>query len=387
MGPTSLTAWAFAWHPLGMKTYPLLLVLALAVAPAVARADAPAFATLVEDRANLLALTQGWSRLMPARGDDPARAALRARLEQLQAGVNRPEATHEELRRHRADFTRLQQDIMAYLYQAYPRDAGTSYREFAAGAEIVAGEYALREQPRAREAAARLESLRPRLARGLTTEPAAFFDGSGSASFRLAADAPRPIAPVVAKAPARVRAPEPPAAQGAARYAALRAALLARGVDARIIDTAIAEGLRQRVDPAIVLSVIEQESRFRRTAYNRGSGCVGLMQLDPATARDMGVRDASMLYDIRTNIRAGVRYLNWIANDFFRLNLDLSDVERVSAVRLQQVLAAYNWGIGNVQRVVRRSGAAALEAVAPRETRNYISEIPGRIAAWASSFF
>ncbi len=369
-----------------MKTYPLLLVLSLAPVASVAVAEEPVFASLVEDRADLLALTQGWSRLMPARGDDPARAALRTRLEQLQAGVNRPEATPEELRRHRADFTRLQQDIMAYLYGAYRRDADTSYREFVAGAESVAAEYALREQPRAREAAARLESMRPRLARGLTTEPAAFFDGSWTPAFRLAADAPRSLAPAIAVTPAPAPAPRV-VPQGAARYAALRATLLARGVDARIIDAAISEGMSQRVDPFIVLSVIEQESRFRRTAYNRGSGCIGLMQLDPATARDMGVRDASMLYDIRTNIRAGVRYLNWIANDFFRLNLDLSNVERVSAVRLQQVLAAYNWGIGNVQRVVRRAGAAALETVAPRETRNYISEIPGRIATWAASFF
>jgi soluble lytic murein transglycosylase-like protein len=126
-------------------------------------------------------------------------------------------------------------------------------------------------------------------------------------------------------------------------------------------------------------------------AHNRGSGCRGLMQLAPATAEDIGVRGAvanpGLLYDVNTNIRAGVRYLNWIANSFFRMNQDLSDVSRVPRERLNQILASYNWGIGNVRNVVRRYGAAALERVAPRETRDYISEIPGRIRSWVGSFF
>ncbi len=172
---------------------------------------------------------------------------------------------------------------------------------------------------------------------------------------------------------------------GPARYDKIRRLLLSQGVSAQVVDLAIAEGIRQKVDPMIVLSVIDQESNFRKTAYNKGSGCVGLMQLAPDTAADMGVR--GNLFDPAANIKAGVKYLNWIANSFFRMNLDLSDISRVPADKLKMILASYNWGIGNVQRVVRKHGADALDRVAPRETRNYIAEIPGRVRDWFAALW
>ena len=169
-----------------------------------------------------------------------------------------------------------------------------------------------------------------------------------------------------------------------ARYDKIRSLLLSQGVSPKIIDTAIAEGRRQKVDPMIVLSVINQESNFRKNARNSGSGATGLMQLMPDTAADMGVRGS--LYDPAANIKAGVKYLNWIANSFFKMNLDMSDLSKVPAEKLKMVLASYNWGIGNVSRVVRKYGAGALDRVAPKETRNYIAEIPGRIYDWFASF-
>jgi len=170
------------------------------------------------------------------------------------------------------------------------------------------------------------------------------------------------------------------AANDPGRYDKIRALLLSQGVSRQIVDTAIAEGIRQKVDPMIVLSVINQESNFRKNAYNRGSGCTGLMQLAPETAADMGVR--GNLYDPASNIKAGVKYLNWIANSYFKMNLDMSDLSKVPAEKLEIVLASYNWGIGNVRKVLRRHGAAALDRVAPRETRNYIAQIPSRISNW-----
>ena len=81
-----------------------------------------------------------------------------------------------------------------------------------------------------------------------------------------------------------------------------------------------------------------------------------------------------------------MKYLNWIANSFFKMNLDMSDLSRVPAEKLKMVLASYNWGIGNVRRVVRKYGVEALDRVAPKETRNYIKEIPSRIYDWFASF-
>ena len=180
-----------------------------------------------------------------------------------------------------------------------------------------------------------------------------------------------------------VRAPAPLAANDPARYAKIRALLLSKGVSPKIVDTAIAEGIRQKVDPMIVLSVINQESNFKKNAYNSGSGCTGLMQLDPATAADMGVH--GNLFDPVANIKAGVKYMNWIANSFFKMNLDMSDLSKVPAEKLKMVLASYNWGIGNVQRIVKKYGTAGLDRVAPKETRNYIAEIPSRIYSWFAS--
>ncbi|MDP3543951.1 MAG: transglycosylase SLT domain-containing protein [Elusimicrobiota bacterium] len=169
-----------------------------------------------------------------------------------------------------------------------------------------------------------------------------------------------------------------------ARYNKIRALLLSQGVSAQIVDTAIAEGRRQNVDPMIVLSVISQESNFRRNARNKGSGATGLMQLMPDTAAEMGVRGS--LYDVSANIKAGTKYIDWIANSFFKMGQDLSDMSKIPADKLKMILASYNWGIGNVRRVVRKYGAAGLDRVAPKETRDYISEIPSRIYDWFASF-
>lgn len=149
---------------------------------------------------------------------------------------------------------------------------------------------------------------------------------------------------------------------------------------AQTIDIAIKTGLDRKVDPMIVLSVIDQESRFKQGAYNKGSGCTGLMQLDAGTAGDMGVHGS--LYDKTANILAGTKYIEWIANKFFKMNLDMRDVAKIPAQKLKIVLAAYNWGIGNVQNSLRRHGGAL--ASLPGETAAYIAQIPGRIQAWFS---
>jgi soluble lytic murein transglycosylase-like protein len=71
-----------------------------------------------------------------------------------------------------------------------------------------------------------------------------------------------------------------------------------------------------RVPLALVRSVIERESNWRACAVS-SKGATGLMQLMPATARRLGVRNRC---DIQQNISGGVRYLAWLMrlfhNDF-----------------------------------------------------------------------
>jgi len=103
------------------------------------------------------------------------------------------------------------------------------------------------------------------------------------------------------------------------------------------------------VDPALVVAVIEQESRFKPGARSH-MGARGLMQLMPRTGRWMGARD---LYNPEQNVDAGVRYIKYLDRRF--------------KGDLKQIIAAYNGGEGNVKRY---------QGIPPfRETRQYVKKV------------
>jgi len=85
------------------------------------------------------------------------------------------------------------------------------------------------------------------------------------------------------------------------------------------------------VEAALVKAVIHAESLFDRHAVSR-VGAQGLMQLMPSTARYLEVSDP---FDADANIHGGTRFLAYLQNKFSTLD---------------QVLAAYNAGEGNVRR-------------------------------------
>jgi hypothetical protein len=106
---------------------------------------------------------------------------------------------------------------------------------------------------------------------------------------------------------------------------------------------------KYHVDPALVRAVIHAESAFRPGARS-SKGALGLMQLMPDTARDMGVVDVMSPDD---NIEGGVRYLAWL--------LDQNSGNTMLAT------AAYNAGPGAVKRY---NGMPPFE-----ETQTYVKRV------------
>ncbi len=106
------------------------------------------------------------------------------------------------------------------------------------------------------------------------------------------------------------------------------------------------------LDPALIHSVIAVESDFQADAVSP-VGAQGLMQLMPATAAELGVTDP---FDAKQNIEAGSRYLSRL-------------LERYHG-DLPLALAAYNWGMGNVERHPQRM---------PEETRQYIVKVMSKM--------
>ena len=69
---------------------------------------------------------------------------------------------------------------------------------------------------------------------------------------------------------------------------------------------------REALLPDLLRGVIQQESAARPCAVS-SKGAMGLMQLMPSTAQQLGVRDA---FDPRENVDAGARFLKQLLNQY-----------------------------------------------------------------------
>ena len=108
------------------------------------------------------------------------------------------------------------------------------------------------------------------------------------------------------------------------------------------------------VPPAFIKSVIAAESAFSPAAVSR-KGAIGLMQLMPQTAREMGAVDP---VDPAQNIEAGASYLKIPMQKYGR-----------NGAGLERAVAAYNAGPGNVDKY---------HGIPPfKETRGYVKRVLG----------
>ncbi len=103
----------------------------------------------------------------------------------------------------------------------------------------------------------------------------------------------------------------------------------------------------------LLRAVMEKESGFRPCAIS-SKGAQGLMQLMPATAKELGVHDP---FDPKENIFAGARFLRQLL-DRYQGDVALA-------------LGAYNAGAGRVDR------AGAVPAIP--ETRDYVTQILSKL--------
>jgi len=87
-----------------------------------------------------------------------------------------------------------------------------------------------------------------------------------------------------------------------------------------------------KIDPALIRAVIHAESHFDPLAISK-TGAKGLMQLMPATAKELGIKDS---FNAQQNIRAGSKHLARLIRKY--------------GGNITLVSAAYNAGEGAVKK-------------------------------------
>lgn len=113
-----------------------------------------------------------------------------------------------------------------------------------------------------------------------------------------------------------------------------------------------AAATKYQIDPRLFRAQIEAESSMNPRAVSK-AGAKGLGQLMPGTAADLGVTDP---FDPAQNLEGSAKYMRQLMDRYE------GDADRA--------LAAYNWGMGNVDKF----GTKML----PKETRDYLARIKSK---------
>ncbi|HUL61102.1 MAG TPA: lytic transglycosylase domain-containing protein [Anaeromyxobacteraceae bacterium] len=123
-----------------------------------------------------------------------------------------------------------------------------------------------------------------------------------------------------------------------------------------LAETIVAEAQAARIDPLLVLAIVEVESAFDTRALS-GAGARGLMQLMPSTMRSEEQRSGLAPgdpHDPVANVQAGIRY--------FRRLLDVFGREDVA-------LMAYNAGPNQILGYLREGRVPDIFRAYPRRVK------------------
>ena len=124
---------------------------------------------------------------------------------------------------------------------------------------------------------------------------------------------------------------------------------------------------KYNLSEVVVYSVINIESGFNPKSTST-AGAIGLMQLLPTTAEDCANRldipyQKDKLLEVNYNLELGCFYLSYLL-DIFDDNMD-------------NVLAAYNWGLGNVKdwiAIGNANGNGSIINIPTKETKEYLEK-------------
>jgi soluble lytic murein transglycosylase-like protein len=150
----------------------------------------------------------------------------------------------------------------------------------------------------------------------------------------------------------------------------------ASSVEALNLNALVEETARAYdLDPALVHSIIKVESNYNPNAVSN-KGAQGLMQLIPATARRMGVKNT---FDPKENIEAGVRYYKYLKTIFRddRLALAAYNAGEGAVARYNFNIPPYPETLNYVYRVGKNWGDAARRRQAqPRQEKAAAAAVP-----------
>ncbi len=127
------------------------------------------------------------------------------------------------------------------------------------------------------------------------------------------------------------------------------------------------------LDPALIGSVIYEESRFRSGSISE-KGAMGLMQILPETAVYIAEKTHDLYFDTKnlnneeTNIKYGCYYLSYLFHKYDDLD---------------KVLAAYNAGEGNVDKWIEE-GKFEIKFT---ETSNFVERVIRSKAIYEKLYF